>query len=122
MSVSEEEKLFICVICPQGCHIRARFSEEEIVSLEGEGCRRAWEYVRQEQADPRRTLTTTVRVRGGVLPLLPVRSAEPLPKKALPLVLAKLRRLEVEAPVKKGQVIFQEGEVKIIACRNIADR
>lgn len=118
MSVSEE-KLFICVICPQGCHLRAKVAGEEIISLEGEGCGRGWEYVLQEQKDPRRTLTTTVSVRGGILPLLPVRSTEPIPKKVLPLVLAKLRQIEVEAPVERGQVIFQEGEIKIIATRKV---
>ena len=66
--------------------------------------------------------TTTVRVRGGVLPLVPVRSREPLPKGLLFQVAGELRRMVLQAPVREHQVILADalnGGVDIIASREV---
>ena len=47
----------------------------------------------------------TVRVRGGELPLAPVRSAKALPKELLLKVAARLREIVLEAPVAEHQVV-----------------
>ncbi|GAJ16473.1 unnamed protein product, partial [marine sediment metagenome] len=44
------------------------------ISFEGYTCKRGLEYAEQEYYEPKRILTTTIRVENGFLPLIPVRS------------------------------------------------
>ena len=55
--------------------------------------------------DPQRMLTSTVRIEGGELPLLPVVSKTTLPKGKILDCAAALRGVTVQAPVKTGDVI-----------------
>lgn len=101
-----EEREFICVTCPVGCSVVARVEGQELVELRGQACARGEAFVREELTDPRRILTTTVRVLGGKLPLVPVRSTAPLPKHLLFDVARALRQVELEAPVTLRQVVL----------------
>ena len=67
-------------------------------------------------------LTTTVRIRGGLLPLLPVVSANVLPKGKIADCVAFLRTVTVQAPVKAGDVIVPDIlglGVNIVASRDM---
>ena len=88
----EEQRRFVCVTCPVGCNIEATVRDGVAVSITGARCVRGAEFVREELSAPKRMLTTTVRVRGGAQPLVPVRSVGPLPKAKLLEVAALLRR------------------------------
>jgi len=99
---------FICVTCPVGCTIEAVIKEGTLVETRGEACRRGVAFVEEELTAPKRMLTTTVRVRGGELPLVPVRSTEPLPKGLVPDVVARLREVELSAPVGEHQVVLAD--------------
>ena len=64
------QRNFVCIICPNGCGIAASYDTSEdgavvIRSIEGQGCKRGAEYVRQELEDPRRTIASSVLVRDG---------------------------------------------------------
>lgn len=98
----------ICLRCPQGCEVRTTIGpDDEILNISGNRCKLGKEYVEQEIRDPRRVLPTSVRVVGGVRPLVPVWTPEPMPKGLL-LELAKdTRGIEVTAPVHVGDVIIE---------------
>jgi len=118
-----DNREFICVTCPVGCTIEALVEGEELVGTHGHACQRGLAFVQEELTNPRRTLTTTVRVRGGALAMLPVRSAAPLPKGLVREVAARLREVVVEAPVAERQVILADAlgtGVDIVASREIA--
>lgn len=100
-----EQREFICVTCPMGCTIRATVEGSELVEVQGQACQSGIAFVREELTAPKRTLTTTVRVAGGALPLVPVRSREPLPKGVLLDVAARLRSVVLTAPVAAHQVV-----------------
>ena len=92
------------------------------LEIEGSGCKRAWAYAEKELTHPTRMVTTTVRVRGGVWPLVPVHTAEPIPKSAIFRLLQELRQVEVQAPVRCGQVILADGAgtgVGVLASRDL---
>jgi CxxC motif-containing protein len=94
----------------------------ELVRTEGAACKRGQAFVREELTAPKRMFTSTVRVRGGALPLAPVRSSAPLPKGLLLQVAALLRRLTLEAPVVEHQVVVSnvlDTGVDIIASRDL---
>ena len=99
---------FICVTCPVGCAISALVEGSELIEVHGHTCRRGIEFVREEISAPRRTLTTTVRVSGGALPLVPVRSSAPLPKGRVLEIAAFLRTVVLTAPVEARQVVVAD--------------
>ncbi len=117
-----EQRQFICVTCPVGCTIEATVEEGKLVGIQGQACKRGMAFVEEELTAPKRTLTTTVRVVGGVLPLVPVRSSKPLPKGMLLPAAALLRDVVLQAPVIEHQLVVQnilQTGVDIIASRDL---
>ena len=100
-------KMITCIICPNGCLLSADVSEpgtdapvtgtENPRSIDstvtGTGCPRGEAYFIQEITDPRRTLTSSVLVTGGELPLCSVRLTEPVPIARIPDVMKEIRKM-----------------------------
>ena len=103
-----ELRQFICVVCPVGCIIDATVEDGQLLEAHGQACKRGIAYVHEELTCPRRMLTTTVRVIGGSLPLVPVRSSKGLPKKLLLQVATRLREVVLEAPVSEHQMVIED--------------
>lgn len=118
----QDQRHFICVVCPVGCTLEATVEDGELREVSGQACKRGLDFVREELTAPKRMLTTTVRVKGGALPLVPVRSSAPLPKELLLPVAALLRQITLEAPVREHQVIVANvlgTGIDIIASRDL---
>ena len=103
-----ETKVMNCIMCPMGCEMTVTLENGKFAGVTGNSCPRGARYAETEVTDPRRMLTTTVRIRGGVLPLLPVVSADVLPKGRIADYVVYLRNITVEAPVKAGDVIVHD--------------
>ena len=103
-----ETKVMKCIMCPMGCEMTVTMENGKFISVTGNTCPRGARYAETEVTDPRRMLTTTVRVEGGLLPLLPVVSADVLPKGKIADCVAYLRNVIVQAPVKAGDVIIPD--------------
>ena len=77
-----DKKEMICIVCPIGCHIEV--VEDESVEggyrVDGANCKRGKMYGVKELTRPTRLLTSTVEIEGAVLPRLPVRTKEEIPK------------------------------------------
>lgn len=119
MSLVQE---FICTTCPMGCRIRVVCENGKLLDAEGQACKRGLDYVRTELTDPRRMVATTVRVHGGRWPLVPVRTAAPVPKASIRNILSLLRQIQLQAPVTLGQVILADAAgtgVDVVASRDM---
>nr|MDO8088871.1 DUF1667 domain-containing protein [Candidatus Sigynarchaeum springense] len=104
----KKQKDVICIICPNSCAITVKqMADGGKLIIEGQGCNRGETYATDEFLAPKRTLATTVRIRGAFIPLLPVRSSVPVPKEKLNDILDLLARIEVQAPFKCGAVVVQ---------------
>lgn len=100
---------YLCIGCPLGCRLEVdEDSQGDIVEIRGSSCRRGDRYAAQEHTDPRRGVTTTVAISGGLWPRLPVKTAGEIPKDKVRAACAELRRVRVEAPVKMGDVIVTD--------------
>ena len=96
-------KDIICVACPMGCQISVELNDDgEILSVTGNTCKRGDAYARTECTHPERSLTTTVKVSGGVHPVVPVKSAKAVPKDKVKDCVKEIAKLEIKAPVKIG--------------------
>ena len=116
------KKEMICIVCPLGCSLTVNYTRKAIKSVEGNQCERSLEYAEKEVFNPERTLTTTVRVKHGHLPLVSVRTNKPLPKGKLFDAMNLLAKIEAKAPIRIGDKIaknlFKTG-VDVVATKNI---
>lgn len=103
------KKEFTCIICPNGCEIEAEIMENGAIGeITGAGCAGGVNYVKQELTDPRRTISSSVLVKGGELPLVSVRLNKAIPKDRIFDVMAEIRKVTLTAPVQAGTVVIAD--------------
>ncbi|SMP67324.1 DUF1667 domain-containing protein [Anoxynatronum buryatiense] len=111
-----------CIVCPMGCHLDIEHTTKEgNYQVTGNQCPRGEQYAIEEITHPTRMLTTTVKLNHGNVTRLPVKTAQPVPKALLYQCMQQLNQLEVEAPVKQGQVLIKNllnTGVDVIATRS----
>ena len=120
--MSPEQTELICITCPMGCTLNVTHEGEAIVDVDGATCKRGENYAEEELTDPRRMVTTTVRVRGGLHPLVPVYTSAPIPKARIFDLLDLIREAEIEAPVRVGEVVLEnvvDTDVNVLASRDL---
>lgn len=102
------KKNLTCVACPLGCSITVELDDGgNILSVTGNTCKRGDAYARTEMTNPTRSLTSTVKVEGGAHPVVPVKSAAPVPKSMLFDCMKEINQITLQAPVKIGQVVIK---------------
>jgi CxxC motif-containing protein len=116
-----EKTKLICITCPKGCTLEVTRDGDTILQVDA-GCKRGTHYAEEELKDPRRMVASTVRIQGSAYPLLPVYTGAPFPKPMIRDLLAELRKVEVSAPVKMGDVVITDAlgtGIDIIASRSM---
>jgi CxxC motif-containing protein len=113
----------ICIGCPMGCYLTVDYVGTKIRDFSGNRCKVGLEYAEKEISNPERTLTSTVKVKCGHLPLVSVKTNKPIPKGRIFDAMNLLANVEVEAPIKIGDPIIQnifDIGVNIVATKNIS--
>ncbi len=99
----------VCIVCPNGCRMNVNIDADNKVTLvENALCEKGKTYAIDEIQCPKRSLTSTIRVIGGELPLVSVRSDKPIPKEKIQCVISELRKIELKAPVAYHQVVLSD--------------
>lgn len=101
------KRTFTCIVCPNGCEMEAEYEGTSVLSVTGNLCPKGKAYVTQELVDPRRTIASSVRVTGGVLPLTSVRITNAIPKNRIFDVMAEINKQTLAAPVHIGDVVIR---------------
>lgn len=117
-----EHAHYLCIGCPLGCRLEVDAVDGEVVEVRGHSCKRGQAFAVQEHTDPRRFVTTTVRVTGGRWPRLPVKTAASVPKGRVVDVARALHELVVAAPVSMGDVVLADvlgTGVDVVATRDL---
>lgn len=115
---------YVCINCPLSCPLELIEEDGVVLEVNGNDCKVGARYAEEEFKAPRRVVTTTVKARGGALPLLPVRSESPIPKRRIAEAVAALSGLTVDAPVRNGQVIYPDilgTGVDVISSRDLEE-
>ena len=108
---------FTCVVCPWGCTLKA-----EGENISGYSCLRGFKYAKEEQKDPRRQISGSVRIEGVTGKVLPVKTSAPIPKHLLLEAAALLNKTVVSPPVKTGDIVIPDilgTGIAFIAARSI---
>ncbi|MHA1974034.1 MAG: DUF1667 domain-containing protein [Candidatus Hodarchaeales archaeon] len=120
--MNTHEKIITCIVCPRGCKIKVREEEPGKPVMSGYSCKRGKKYATSEYYHPSRLLATTICIKNARIPLIPVRSKEPVPKEKLMEIMDLVATKTVEAPVKMGEVLITnvlDTGVDIVATRSL---
>jgi len=121
----------ICITCPMGCHLSIERLSENDIAVTGNRCARGEQYAREEMLSPRRVVTATCKVApssiaktpasitAGAAPIdaaadlsrprrVPLRTKAAFPRERIPELLTLLYGLEMELPVRRGQVAIAD--------------
>ncbi|AYE34041.1 DUF1667 domain-containing protein [Clostridium septicum] len=115
-------KELICISCPMGCHLKV---DTEKKTVEGNTCKRGEVYGLNEVTNPVRVVTSTVKVEGGELPVMPVKTSGAIPKNLNFECMKAINSIIVKAPVKMGDIIIENvlgTGIDVIASRNISSK
>ena len=91
-----------CVICPLGCKITATYAHKKVTAVYGNRCSKGEAYTLSEICHPRRILTTTIKVEGGIFPLVSVKANRPISRDSMRQVVKNLHNVVVKAPIEIG--------------------
>ena len=114
-------KELTCIGCPRGCTLKIE-RDGDGWSVTGNTCPRGDAYARKECTHPARTVTGTVRVTGGLLPVVSVRTRGDVPKERVLDVARALCRVHLTAPVHAGDVVIPNvlgTGVDVVATRSV---
>jgi len=119
-----ERKEMICIVCPMGCHLTVDKDEtsESGYKVSGNKCKRGAEYGVREMTNPTRVITTTVKIKNGLLSRLPVKTDGEVPKNMNFECMKAINEIEVESPVKVGDIIIEnilETGINVVASRTM---
>ena len=117
-----EKRNLICIGCPMGCPLVVTLDHGEVVSVEGNTCKRGAVYGKKEVTNPTRIVTSTVRVTGGSISVVSVKTREDIPKEKIFDCVKALKEIEVAAPVNIGDVVLQDVAgtgVDVVATKNV---
>jgi CxxC motif-containing protein len=110
-----------CIICPVGCRAKVTVTGSE-VEVGDVDCPRGEEYVLKEITEPERDFFSTVQVKGGIIPVCPVRSTQPVPKDKIIDCSKEMAGIVVKAPIHVGDTILDsinDLNISIIATRDV---
>ena len=117
-----ETRELICIGCPMGCRMTVDLDGEKVVSVSGYTCPRGKAYAEKEVTNPRRIVTSTVKVISGERERVSCKTAEDIPKDKIAEVMAEINRACVEAPVIIGEVLITNVAgtgVDVVAAANV---
>lgn len=97
----------LCTSCPFGCQLEVEHSEDTILQVSGNRCKKGLEYAEKEIFNPQRIITTTVSISNAIIALVPVKTDRSIAKQLSFKVIESASKLQLDAPVKTGDVIVE---------------
>ena len=101
------ERKLICIVCPIGCRLKVSGTEDNL-KVEGAKCEKGAPYARNEIFNPMRVICTTVKIKGGIHRVIPVKTDKPVPEKYKLEVVKAVKNVELTSPVKMGDVVMRD--------------
>lgn len=120
-----ETRELICINCPLGCSLTVTMENGEVKKVEGNTCKKGEAYGKKEVTNPTRIVTSSVKVKDGILPVVSVKTASDIPKGKIAQCARALKSVTVQAPVHIGDLVLPDvcgTGVDIIATKNMEHR
>lgn len=113
----------LCLSCPLGCELSVDYTDKKLVEVRGNRCPLGLEYAEKEIFHPERIVTTTVRITGAAVPLLPVKTDKSVPRELCLQVIEAASACAVAAPIRRGQALITDilgTGANLVASRTLA--
>ena len=120
-----EKRELTCIGCPLGCTLTVGLNAGKVFSVEGYTCKRGRDYGEKECTNPMRTVTSSVPVKNGVIPMVSVKTASDIPRGKILECMEAIHTAAVQAPVHLGDVILTniaDTGVNLIATKAVGRR
>lgn len=117
-------KEITCIGCPMGCLVNVELEDGVISAISGNTCPRGSDYAAKEITSPERIVTSTVDVFGGLIRVVPVKTAGNVPKEKISDCMACVHSIHLKAPVRAGETVFKNiagTGVDLIATRTVSE-
>ena len=88
-----------------GCRLTVTGTIENL-QVSGNTCKRGITYAHDEITNPVRTICSTVKIKGGMHPVIPVKTDKPISEKYKLEVVKAINSIVLTSPVKMGDVII----------------
>ena len=114
-------KTITCICCPKGCQITLDTEKPE-ETVKGFSCPQGHDYAISELIHPTRTISSTVEIKGGLHPRIPVKTNGNIPKEKIFEVMGEINKISAKSPVKCGEVLLPnvlDTGIDIVACRDM---
>ena len=92
-----------CIECPMGCKLTVELENGKVTEIAGNNCPRGKMYAENEVIDPKRVITSTVKLASGGV--VPVKTDAPVSKKKMFEVMEIINSITVSKPIKTGDII-----------------
>ena len=114
------EKDLICTVCPIGCRLKitgtpsmttssmVTSAASDDLKISGAKCEKGITYARDEIFNPRRMVCTTVKIKGGIHRVIPVKTDKAIPEKYKLEVVKAVSTIELSSPVKMGDIVMSD--------------
>ena len=97
-------KELVCIVCPIGCHMEI----DSDYRVTGNQCSKGPIYAREELTAPKRVVTSTIKIEGGIHNRVPVKTRGAIPKELVFECMKEINKLKVCSPVKMGEVVLED--------------
>lgn len=114
------KKEMVCIVCPIGCRMEVDIERDYKVT--GNQCERGPVYAREELTAPKRVVTSTIKISGGLYNRVPIKTRGAIPKELVFKCMEEINKLEVRSPVKMGDVVLEDvlgTGIDIVTTRNM---
>jgi len=101
------EKDLICIVCPMGCRLKVSGTIEDL-QVSGHVCKKGITYAHDEITNPVRMVCTTVKIKGGIHKVIPVKTDKPIPDKYKLEVVKEVNKIELISPISMGDIIIHD--------------
>ena len=112
------ERELTCIICPRGCRLKI----DENMNVTGNFCPRGAMYAKQELTDPKRNITSIMRVKNREHLMVSVKTDHEISKNRIFEILEELKKVGVDAPIHIGDILIKNvagSGANIIATKEI---
>lgn len=98
-----------CIRCPRGCQLSATIEDGAVVEVSGNHCKRGVSYAHNECIHPRRTVTSTIPLRGSRhYQTVSVKTSIDIDKEQVFDVMQALAHLSAQVPIHRGDILAKD--------------
>ena len=97
-------KELTCIVCPRGC----RLTIDDNLNVTGNFCPRGSEYAKNELTNPKRMITSFMRVKNREDTVVSVKTSTAIPKGMIFEVMEEINKVGVNAPTRIGEVAIKD--------------